>query len=1161
MPIKPPNLDDRRYDDIVREARALIPQYCPDWTNLSDADPGMTLVQLFAWMTEMTVFRLNQVPDKTYVHFLNFIGEERRTAQPAEVPVTFSLFTEEAGAAEVPPFSRVSTVAERGGEALHFLTTDRLTVHGATIDRVVAVVGGGTPTVREIRPEVRESDPPSVIRLGGEGGVQVFEADPAVHGRHAYTSEHHLYLGHDDFGGLDFRVGGGQEAGRLRLRTTGERAAPIADLFRWEGHTAEGWVPMPVVHEEALVRGLPDVSIVAQVPDQAPLEHFGPDSDPLPLPEAFRGTTRWIRGVVDYERWLAERMDEDLEITWQDDRGGDRRTLTSWSVRSTGRALELSIQDLPPIRAGWSLALTMVDRGMPAGRDGYFPRYRFSMRQGERWVRIPEGRVRQQGSSFVITGPLLDLATDGVNLRAERTETVFLRAMVPDLGIEATWLRPVEVHLAAGSGVANAERLERASLPVHPFEPALGLPAAMGMKLYVGSELFTSDTRRPVAVELDVSFEVDGELIPEPLEQYHLQLTYRTRDAWRVVPTGDDQFSRFTFADLEPSGAGAPGRRRVRFVLDPSAHLQGAVRATVAGIEASWLRLELTKAQLLHQPDPTRPPVAIATVVHAVRVVLDEAPDQTTFEQALPGLKIATVEHRPENRRMSRAIVRERGRLTEHTPFDTFIDLTDDGPPHWGLYLRLTRPLPAGSRHAVTFRCLGQAFLPEGVRVSWELLEGAGNALRWRRLASDDGAYRFGGTGTLSFPMPERSAQAAPGTWLRAILRAPDGEALPPLPPLSHILLNTVGAVNLHRFTTERFSGLGVPNQSLTLRRSPLFVRGARPEHDPLRGAPDFTELEVLVTDEAGETHTWRLAPGNSMLSVGHDDRVFTVDPVEGVLTFGNGLRGRMLPVGQNNVSVEVYHVVPGAAGNVAPGQIRSAEELADRVTVTNALPGRGGRDAESIDEIIRRAPAVLTSRDRAVTRADFEIVAAEASGQVARAACAGPMGDDGEIGVVVLPRRRAGELLPDVFLAGGLEQHVQEYLARRCLVNVQPRVRLATFQHVDVSVTLRLRPHVNVVRAREDAEAWVRCFLDPYEGGIDGEGWPFGGALYAQDVGRMVSELGDVRHVVAVGAYAVDAGDATPGWEQTVGVSELELEDRDLFALRHVRVVLEGPA
>ena len=64
MPIPPPKLDDRKYDDIVREARALIPQYCPEWTNLGDADPGITLVQLFAWMTEMIIYRLNRVPTR-----------------------------------------------------------------------------------------------------------------------------------------------------------------------------------------------------------------------------------------------------------------------------------------------------------------------------------------------------------------------------------------------------------------------------------------------------------------------------------------------------------------------------------------------------------------------------------------------------------------------------------------------------------------------------------------------------------------------------------------------------------------------------------------------------------------------------------------------------------------------------------------------------------------------------------------------------------------------------------------------------------------------------------------------------------------------------------------------------------------------------------------
>ena len=73
--------------------------------------------------------------------------------------------------------------------------------------------------------------------------------------------------------------------------------------------------------------------------------------------------------------------------------------------------------------------------------------------------------------------------------------------------------------------------------------------------------------------------------------------------------------------------------------------------------------------------------------------------------------------------------------------------------------------------------------------------------------------------------------------------------------------------------------------------------------------------------------------------------------------------------------------------------------------SVSRELPWRpasGGRDAETIEEIIRRAPSLLTSRDRAVTATDFAIIAREASGEVARAACDGKMGADGTVEVSV---------------------------------------------------------------------------------------------------------------------------------------------------------------
>lgn len=83
------NLDDRTFDDIFNEALRLIPRYCPDWTNHNTSDPGITLLELFSWMTEMTIYRLNKVPDKTYLSLLELMGLSLVTPQSARAIIQF----------------------------------------------------------------------------------------------------------------------------------------------------------------------------------------------------------------------------------------------------------------------------------------------------------------------------------------------------------------------------------------------------------------------------------------------------------------------------------------------------------------------------------------------------------------------------------------------------------------------------------------------------------------------------------------------------------------------------------------------------------------------------------------------------------------------------------------------------------------------------------------------------------------------------------------------------------------------------------------------------------------------------------------------------------------------------------------------------------------
>src|SRR5664279_2483471 len=119
MPLQPPNLDDRQFADIVAEAKTLIPRYAPEWTNFNEGDPGITMVELFAWMTEILTYRLNQVPDLNYIKFLQLIGIELAPAQPARAEVTFTLSRTDLASVTVPKGTQLAA-ANSSGQSVIF---------------------------------------------------------------------------------------------------------------------------------------------------------------------------------------------------------------------------------------------------------------------------------------------------------------------------------------------------------------------------------------------------------------------------------------------------------------------------------------------------------------------------------------------------------------------------------------------------------------------------------------------------------------------------------------------------------------------------------------------------------------------------------------------------------------------------------------------------------------------------------------------------------------------------------------------------------------------------------------------------------------------------------------------------------------------------------
>jgi len=115
MPLPTPNLDDRNFEQLLNEAKARIHQTCPQW-ELSESDPATVLLQAHAYLTEVMLYRLNRVPEKAYIEFLNLLGLRMQPPTAASVELTFTRARASDSAIEIPRGSRVTVSKPTGSE-------------------------------------------------------------------------------------------------------------------------------------------------------------------------------------------------------------------------------------------------------------------------------------------------------------------------------------------------------------------------------------------------------------------------------------------------------------------------------------------------------------------------------------------------------------------------------------------------------------------------------------------------------------------------------------------------------------------------------------------------------------------------------------------------------------------------------------------------------------------------------------------------------------------------------------------------------------------------------------------------------------------------------------------------------------------------------------
>ena len=218
-----PNLDDRHFQQLVDDAKRLVQQRCPEWTDHNVSDPGVTLIEAVAHMVDQLIYRLNRVPDRNYVKFLEMIGVELRPPAAARGAVTMWLSAPQPQAVLVRAETEVATPRTDIHQPVVFSTSRDLSILPCSLGHSAVHPAGGAPVE-------------TTASLGSAHGFACFAAVPAP--------------GDALLIGLSNAVPSCAVLLRLSCDLAGVGVDPRRPPLAWEAWTAGGWTACEVERDE-----------------------------------------------------------------------------------------------------------------------------------------------------------------------------------------------------------------------------------------------------------------------------------------------------------------------------------------------------------------------------------------------------------------------------------------------------------------------------------------------------------------------------------------------------------------------------------------------------------------------------------------------------------------------------------------------------------------------------------------------------------------------------------------------------------------------------------------------------------------------------------------------------------------------------------------------
>src|SRR5688572_8428698 len=1100
----PPPIDTRTATDIARQVKALLKVYAPAYKGLGNdsagalvPDPlGAALIGIFGRLTELVIQRLNRVPDKNFLAFLDLLGASQLPPQPARVPLTFQLAAGSVVPAVVPAGTQAAAPPAKGEKDPVVFETEREMV--ATPATLTAVF------VRD--PELDlYGDLQSLVSSTPGAGESVF--------RGARILDHILYLGFGELLGFQ-----GIASSGLAIEVT-----PQADSrsVTWEVWNGTAWVTAPWGPGGDATAGLQNSGVV----------DFGPIG-PVPVTSVNGIESRWVRArlgtIVNRTSALRRGMVRASELP---------------HVQSISGHVQVSRTNLP-VDAAFTNT-TPIDTSKDFFPFGETPRFgdTFYLRLDEPlsianavvtlYVEVTNPATAPGGASVMPlpTQPSADLtlawevwdgsswATLGTSKPAQPSAfpdgtkaitasgNIVLGAATPKVrptvvnGVEGYWLR---ARIVAGNYGREARYVPD---PDKNFtlEPATFAP--------------------PIVRRIVAAYSLDRSAPPDAILTYN-DFAFVDRSAHAkgeaapfapFVPTVDERPTLNWGFELPPAVRAFPNRPISVFARSADVRYGertvpiSPMRVVGAGAPGSVVTYHFT----ITNPDTS---AKAGFGFGSFGTTWTPNPVAPGFMELGPGAMADVT-------------------LQVAVPKDQPLGTSDAG-----FFVMVTSSQPDRAQVASFTTWAGAApAAAEPGRLAWEYWGGAG----WLPLTVRDETSNFTASGTIEFLAPPDFAPRAdfgtsPKHWIR--VRWERGEYATDA-RLLRLLLNTTMAGQLVTVSNETLgSSDGSKNLRFKATRAPILPGQRLEVREP--ELPSSVERAALELEEGADALRvvldavsrpkeiwvrWHQVP--DFYASGPRDRHYVVDRLGGEVRFGDGLNGLVPPTGIGNVRLGSYRTGGGRAGNRPAGtivQLKTTVPYVDKVT--NHEPATGGADAEPVESLLDRVPREVRHGGRAVTVEDYEDMAHLATPEVARALCvplanlaADPLVQQpqtpGEVSLIIVPDAADAKPLPSVELI----RRVQDYLDRVHVSTARLSVVGPMYVRVDVTVQVALVSLEGATGVLADLEQRIASFLHPLTGGLGGGGWDFGRRPHESDFYALIEAVPGVDHIRALDVVEVE--------------------------------------